>query len=168
MSDAPSTEQNFFDGDWRCLGCAFGCARVRGWAFRLRHDTQKNNGATAVLPDLQVVVTDDYLRPELEQINRTALEAGRPWMLVKPVGQCGVARPDLRAGRDRLLAVPCSTPPRQRRGEGFNRPAAKFPGGFYCLSTNVAAGFPGNSRIRSELGGDGDREMDRSAVARDP
>jgi oxazoline/thiazoline synthase len=48
--------------------------------------TQKNSGAVAVLPDLQVVVTDDYLRPEIEQINRTALEAGRPWMLVKPAG----------------------------------------------------------------------------------
>ena len=48
--------------------------------------TQKTNGAAAALPDLQVVVTDDYLRPEIEQINRTALETGRPWMLVKPVG----------------------------------------------------------------------------------
>lgn len=48
--------------------------------------TQKTTGAAAASPDLQVVVTDDYLRPEIEQINRTALEAGRPWMLVKPVG----------------------------------------------------------------------------------
>lgn len=46
----------------------------------------KINGAAAALPDLQVIVTDDYLRPEIEQINRTALETGRPWMLVKPVG----------------------------------------------------------------------------------
>jgi ribosomal protein S12 methylthiotransferase accessory factor len=48
--------------------------------------TQKTNGAAAVPPELQVVVTDDYLRPEIEQINRTALEAGHSWMLVKPVG----------------------------------------------------------------------------------
>jgi bacteriocin biosynthesis cyclodehydratase domain-containing protein len=48
--------------------------------------TTKANRAVAALPDLQVVVTDDYLRPEIEQINRTALETGRPWMLVKPVG----------------------------------------------------------------------------------
>lgn len=47
---------------------------------------EKANGAAAALLDLQVVVTDDYLRPELEQINRTALQTGRPWMLVKPVG----------------------------------------------------------------------------------
>jgi ribosomal protein S12 methylthiotransferase accessory factor len=35
---------------------------------------------------LLVVVTDDYLRPELETINREALQENRPWMLIKPVG----------------------------------------------------------------------------------
>ena len=33
-----------------------------------------------------VVLTDDYLRPELDAENRRALAADRPWMLVKPVG----------------------------------------------------------------------------------
>lgn len=33
-----------------------------------------------------VVLTDDYLEPGLETINREALESGRSWMLVKPVG----------------------------------------------------------------------------------
>lgn len=36
--------------------------------------------------DLFVVVTDDYLRPELEAINHSALEQGRPWVLLKPDG----------------------------------------------------------------------------------
>ena len=36
--------------------------------------------------ELLVVVTDDYLRPDLEAINAAALAAKRPWMLVKPVG----------------------------------------------------------------------------------
>lgn len=36
--------------------------------------------------DLQVVVTDDYLRPELAGINGATVRAGRPWMIVKPVG----------------------------------------------------------------------------------
>lgn len=36
--------------------------------------------------DLKLVVTDDYLRPELDAINRTALEEGQPWMLLKPSG----------------------------------------------------------------------------------
>lgn len=33
-----------------------------------------------------VVATDDYLRRELDSYNRDALAAGRPWMLLKPVG----------------------------------------------------------------------------------
>lgn len=33
-----------------------------------------------------VVVTDSYLRSELHEINGEAIAAGRPWMLVKPVG----------------------------------------------------------------------------------
>lgn len=40
----------------------------------------------SVRSDLQVVVTDDYLRPELATINRAALASGRSWMIVKPVG----------------------------------------------------------------------------------
>lgn len=36
--------------------------------------------------DLEVVLTDDYLREELETFNRSALKSNRPWMLVKPVG----------------------------------------------------------------------------------
>jgi ribosomal protein S12 methylthiotransferase accessory factor len=48
--------------------------------------TETADRAAAALSDLHIVVTDDYLRPELEEINRAALETGRPWMLVKPVG----------------------------------------------------------------------------------
>jgi bacteriocin biosynthesis cyclodehydratase domain-containing protein len=36
--------------------------------------------------ELQVVVTDHYLRPELSQINASALASGRSWLLIKPVG----------------------------------------------------------------------------------
>jgi ribosomal protein S12 methylthiotransferase accessory factor len=35
---------------------------------------------------LGVVLTDDYLRADLEDYNRDALDSGRPWLLVKPVG----------------------------------------------------------------------------------
>ncbi len=37
--------------------------------------------------EIEIVLTDDYLRVELEQINHKALESRRPWMLVKPVGK---------------------------------------------------------------------------------
>jgi bacteriocin biosynthesis cyclodehydratase domain-containing protein len=33
--------------------------------------------------DLLLVVTDDYLRPELRDVNAAALESGRPWVAVK-------------------------------------------------------------------------------------
>ncbi|MDI1443050.1 TOMM precursor leader peptide-binding protein [Polyangium sp. 6x1] len=35
---------------------------------------------------VQVVVTDDYLRPELGAISRRALDEGTPWFLIKPTG----------------------------------------------------------------------------------
>jgi ribosomal protein S12 methylthiotransferase accessory factor len=35
---------------------------------------------------LTVVLTNDYLQPDLRQFNQAALEANRPWVLVKPVG----------------------------------------------------------------------------------
>ena len=37
--------------------------------------------------EIEIVLTDDYLRVELEQINHKALESRHPWMLVKPVGK---------------------------------------------------------------------------------
>jgi ribosomal protein S12 methylthiotransferase accessory factor len=43
-------------------------------------------GAAAERLDLDVVVTDDYLRADLDSINRDALVSGRPWLLAKPVG----------------------------------------------------------------------------------
>jgi oxazoline/thiazoline synthase len=36
--------------------------------------------------DLTVVLTDDYLRPELAEINLRHLAEGRPWLLARPVG----------------------------------------------------------------------------------
>lgn len=36
--------------------------------------------------EFKVVITDDYQRQELVQINRQALKTGQPWMLFKPVG----------------------------------------------------------------------------------
>ena len=35
---------------------------------------------------LQVVLTDDYLQPQLAEINHNSLSTGQPWLLVKPVG----------------------------------------------------------------------------------
>ncbi|NEQ40153.1 MAG: TOMM precursor leader peptide-binding protein [Okeania sp. SIO3I5] len=35
---------------------------------------------------LLVVLTDDYLQPQLAEINKTAIAANQPWLLAKPVG----------------------------------------------------------------------------------
>jgi bacteriocin biosynthesis cyclodehydratase domain-containing protein len=35
---------------------------------------------------LSVVLTESYLRPELAEVNRDALETGRPWLLARPLG----------------------------------------------------------------------------------
>jgi bacteriocin biosynthesis cyclodehydratase domain-containing protein len=41
---------------------------------------------TGICGDVTVVVTDDYLRPELSKWNIDALGSGKAWLLVKPVG----------------------------------------------------------------------------------
>ncbi len=40
----------------------------------------------AEVGDLTVVLTDDYLNPELAEFNQQALKVQSPWMLVKPLG----------------------------------------------------------------------------------
>lgn len=42
--------------------------------------------ADSVPTDQTVVLVDDYLRSELEGVNRDALAGGKPWMIVKPNG----------------------------------------------------------------------------------
>jgi len=36
--------------------------------------------------DLNIIITDDYLHPNLEELNQKALVSETPWMLVKPLG----------------------------------------------------------------------------------
>lgn len=48
-------------------------------------DGQQDKAATPN-PEITVVLTDDYLRPELTKLGRAHHAAGRPWLLVKPVG----------------------------------------------------------------------------------
>ncbi|WP_266887094.1 TOMM precursor leader peptide-binding protein [Trichormus azollae] len=35
---------------------------------------------------MRVVLTDDYLHPQLEEFNQQALKSQSPWMLVNPLG----------------------------------------------------------------------------------
>jgi oxazoline/thiazoline synthase len=54
-----------------------------GW---LTDSLARDGVKTAPEGDVTVVATDDYLRPELATWNDRSLTAGRPWLLVKPVG----------------------------------------------------------------------------------
>lgn len=46
----------------------------------------KNHPPTSDQNSLLVVLTDDYLQPQLAKINETAIAANQPWLLAKPVG----------------------------------------------------------------------------------
>lgn len=51
--------------------------------FQAFHSIGINTNSKGVL---RVIVTDDYARQELQQINQEALDLKQPWMLVKPQG----------------------------------------------------------------------------------
>ena len=68
---------------------------------------------------LQIVITDDYLRPELDVINQDNLSQSRPWMLVKPIGTLMWFGPLFKAGQTGCWACLAQ----RLRG---NRPVADF------------------------------------------
>lgn len=55
-------------------------------AMGIHVDAAPSSDGSGVTGQLHLVVTDDYLRPELDAENRRSLAEGRPWVLVKPVG----------------------------------------------------------------------------------
>ena len=50
-------------------------------------------------PDLTVVICSDYLEARLAEVNRRQLEAGAPWVLVRPCGMEALFGPVFRADR---------------------------------------------------------------------
>jgi ribosomal protein S12 methylthiotransferase accessory factor len=52
----------------------------------LLHGLQRFNVVLRAKGDFWIVATDDYLRPEIANINRAALAKDVPWMLFRPVG----------------------------------------------------------------------------------
>src|ERR1700754_2150375 len=61
-------------------------ARAMTEALRMAGVEVDSGERGAVPPDLLLTLVDDYLHPEIEAVNRDALESGRPWMLAKPRG----------------------------------------------------------------------------------
>jgi len=51
--------------------------------------------------DLVIAIVNDYLHPELEKLNRSQHEAGKPWLIIKPVGQILWLGPLITPGDDK-------------------------------------------------------------------
>jgi ribosomal protein S12 methylthiotransferase accessory factor len=66
----------------RVATVAIGNVGIEGLTELLARDGVR----TAPEGDVTVIATDDYLRPELATWNHRSLTAGKPWLLVKPVG----------------------------------------------------------------------------------
>src|SRR5260370_5720374 len=47
---------------------------------------------------IEILIVDDYLHPDLAELNRQALSAGTPWMLAKPRGRVAWIGPLFRPG----------------------------------------------------------------------
>jgi len=83
--DYPRPGTRAFDGDLGCLKVAVeavGAVKQESMADALR----QNGFLIDEIGEVRVVVTDDYLRSELADINRQALSRKQPWLLAKPVG----------------------------------------------------------------------------------
>jgi len=59
-----------------------------GGGLAVLGESQQSPSKSKPIPDssLLVVMTDDYLQPELSQINQKMVQAQQPWLLVKPSG----------------------------------------------------------------------------------
>lgn len=99
LADDAAAEARPWSAFWEHAGVAPSSARSRLTATRVAvaafgavgttvaADLLARNGLTVVPDgDCAIVVTDDYLRPEVASWNTRALAEGRPWLLVKPVG----------------------------------------------------------------------------------
>jgi oxazoline/thiazoline synthase len=72
-----------------------------------------DNGAVSL------VITDDYLRPELATWNRLSLESGKPWLLVKPIGLEAWLGPHFVPGRSACWACLAQRLRGHRKLEGY-------------------------------------------------
>jgi len=78
--------------------------------------------------EIEVIVTDDYLREELDAINRANLERSRPWMLVKPVGTLLWIGPIFKPGKTGCWDCLAQRLRNNRPAEGFiQRRRESFP-----------------------------------------
>ncbi|MEM7404033.1 MAG: TOMM precursor leader peptide-binding protein [Pseudomonadota bacterium] len=85
--------------------------------------------------NLLVVVTDDYLNPELKNVNQSCLDAGLRWLLVKPVGMVSWLGPLFQPGESACWACLSQRLSANRQLESFIRERTDAADGPY---TSVA------------------------------
>ncbi|GAB1394965.1 TOMM precursor leader peptide-binding protein [Rhodocyclaceae bacterium] len=98
-------------------------------------------------PELVVVLTDDYLRPELAAINAELRAAGQPWLVVKPNGHESWLGPLYRSDTPGCHACLTKRLAQHRQAERF---AARHQGRTEPLLTARAA-LPTTQRLAAEL-----------------
>lgn len=107
-------------------------------------------------PELTVVVADDYLRPELRQLNEHFLRTGQPWVLAKADGLWLWLGPMFRPGRTGCWS--CMA----QRIDG-NRQIERYLAGKHeeavSFRTSVAATGPSRAVLSSMLAGDVTRAL---------
>jgi ribosomal protein S12 methylthiotransferase accessory factor len=77
----------------------FGTVDSEPLAMTLRELGCSTGPSSGLDEKLTVVLTDDYLRDGLDDVNRRSLEDGRPWLLAKPVGSIIWIGPLFRPGQ---------------------------------------------------------------------
>jgi bacteriocin biosynthesis cyclodehydratase domain-containing protein len=98
-------------------------------------------------PDLTLVLTDDYLRPELQAFNQQALDAALPWLPIKPVGTLLWLGPVFRPGATACWECLAQRLRANRQVEAFIQ---KRTGSFDPLPTSRAA-LPSTQAVAFQL-----------------
>jgi ribosomal protein S12 methylthiotransferase accessory factor len=94
--------------------------------------------------DLSIILTDDYLRPELATFNTARLGDGKPWLLARPVGSILWIGPLLRPGVSACWACMAHRVRSQRVAESWvqlrkNASHPRVMAGYSLASTELAA-----------------------------
>jgi ribosomal protein S12 methylthiotransferase accessory factor len=122
--------------------------------------------------DLLVVLTDDYLRPELAECNADALQRGRPWLLAAPEAAELLLGPVFVPDRGACWECLAQRLRRHRAIESYLRdaagrePAAVRPGGSLPATRAAAAGMVATHVLRALVVGHG--ALAESLVSVDP
>jgi bacteriocin biosynthesis cyclodehydratase domain-containing protein len=122
--------------------------------------------------NFSVVLTDDYLRPELEAFNAARLPGGRPWLLARPSGTALWIGPLLRPGVTACWACMAHRMRSRRVAESYlqrrrNASFPRLPAGYSLASTEMAAAALIATETAKWLAGAASPELESSLLTLD-